>query len=961
LTVSLAGGKPHIQGKLTIAELFLEDIGINQRLAVPVSVPARAKPETSEQPASEASATVVDAPVIANPETPASADNQSIFDREPLNFTGLQQFNLDLDISINQITGADFSIDKLAGQVKLTDGALRIPPMRVTFDGGAADLELAVDTRKALSMALKVTADDLLLAGVVPHLQPEMQIQGKARLHIDIKSKGRSVHELVSGLAGEASLVLDNARLPRRYLDYLSADGSEPSAASDAYTMLEIDGTVAVKFGSEVEIIAEAVHLRTDDGSYDLSLGKLKLQQNLALYLKTGELWIDNLSVADLHAEIIVTEAEQDHGLPEDAPPDHDWHEFDWQIDDLPFVLVETMQLSNISLVYTEGDQRDRFSLSSLVLDNDNAEEPMTLNAAGLVNERSLKLEGTVGTPAQPRSKNQVYPINYTLSSGTVDVPPDKPVIRFNGSVDRSLPGGGLIKGSFEVAVAELVSIFNQEKTADKLGHLQGSLEFADVDGRWGIKKLKLTSTGTNLYQLNFEGTVDTSDKFDLRTQIEVPDPAAFGAQLGIDLTGYAAYKGEGVLTGNRQRFDYKGSASIGRTENELTLAMSLVAGKPFIQGRSITPVLYLPDFGINKPLAVPEDVPETAPKTANRVHSEKAKHELAPVVDASVTEDAGTSEPPEAETSAPVTADSLIVFAREPLDFSGLQVFNLDLDILIDEIIGVDYTIDKLAGRIKLTDGVLHISPMRLTFEGGVTDLDFLLDSRNTPSVTLKVTADDLVLGKMIADVQKEVPVTGKAHLNIDITSNGHSPHELASDLSGEVSFSLENARLPTIYVEFLSADVFGLFARMITFEDSYTTLNCVMTGFDIDQGVMTSKLLFADGPQLAIEGTATIDLGQETIDMELLPKKKKSFYSSISAVKVTGPLADPNVETSSSKAVAVTVGAAVLVPQIIIPVFLIEQLWKRVFSSDDDSGCANFIAAHEVKQQKAAQEKAE
>ena len=166
----------------------------------------------------------------------------------------------------------------------------------------------------------------------------------------------------------------------------------------------------------------------------------------------------------------------------------------------------------------------------------------------------------------------------------------------------------------------------------------------------------------------------------------------------------------------------------------------------------------------------------------------------------------------------------SLIIFAREPLDFSGLQNFNLDLEILIDDIIGVDYTIDKLDGRIKLTDGVLHISPMRLTFEGGTTDLDLLLDSRNTPSVTLKVTADDLVLGKMISELQEEVPVTGKAHLNVDITSKGHSPHELASDLSGEVSFSLENARLPTIYVEFLSADVFGLFTRMVTFEDSYT-----------------------------------------------------------------------------------------------------------------------------------------
>ena len=132
-------------------------------------------------------------------------------------------------------------------------------------------------------------------------------------------------------------------------------------------------------------------------------------------------------------------------------------------------------------------------------------------------------------------------------------------------------------------------------------------------------------------------------------------------------------------------------------------------------------------------------------------------------------------------------------------------------------------------------------------------------------------------------------------------------------------------------------------------------------MTGFDIDQGVMTSNLLFADGPRLAIEGTATVDLGQETIDMELSPEQKKRFVSNLSAIKVTGPLADPTVETSSTQAVAATVGAAVIVPQIVIPVFLIEQLWKRVFTSDSDAGCADFIAEHEAKQQEAAQEKAE
>jgi uncharacterized protein involved in outer membrane biogenesis len=1034
LTALLTGSKPNIQGKLTVAELYLADIGIDQRLSMPVDAPIKASPDESEPAGPEALALVTDTPVKASPDesesaepealspvidtpvkassddsepagpealapvtdtpvkassdesepagpealapvtdtpikassddseqaepealtsetdtsiksssdtsktpttatpAPAPGDSLPIFDREPMDLTGLQKFNLDLELSIDQITGADFSIDKLVGRVKLADGVLRVAPMRASFEGGSADLELAVDSRNTPSVTLKVTADDLLLAGVVPHAQPELQLHGKANLHIDITSKGRSVHDLVSALSGDVNLSLENVNLPRQYVEYLTADGVETPVASDAYTTLEIDGAVALKFGSEVEFSAETLHLRTNDGSYDLSLGKMNLQQSLLPLLETGDFSIHRLNIADMHVEIVESDTAADD------PSDHDWHEFDFRVDDVPLVIIEKMQLSNLSLVYTTGDEQDTASLSSLVLDNESSEEPLTLSAAGMVNARTLKLEGSLGTPAEPRGKNQVYPVDYSLSSGTADTPPHQPVINFNGYIDRTQPGGAVIEGRFDVAVSELVSIFNQQIATDKLGHLQGSVNFSEVDGRWGIKKLDLASTGSDLYQLKLDGEADNSGKFELHSQLDVPDPAAFGAQLGLDFTGYAAYQGRAVITGNRSGFDYKGHWNLGRTENDTTLVISLVEGKPTIEGRFVIPDLYLPDIGINQRFTVDADA--DAQEKANPHHREDEK----------------------SEAQTPATAESLIVFPREPLDFSGLQHFNLDLEILIDDIIGVDYKIDKLDGRIKLTDGVLHISPMRMTFEGGTTDLDFLLDTRSTPSFTLKVLADDLELGRSIAEVQDVVPVEGKAHLNVDISGKGHSPHEMATDLSGEVSFSLENAKIPKVYIEFLSVDVMGWMARMVTFEDSYSTLHCTMTSFDIDQGVAKSKFLFADGPQLSIKGDATLDLGQETIDMTLFPTQKKRVTSSTSTVKITGALADPDVDTSTSKAgTAAVVGAAVLVPQVVVPVFLIEQLWKRVFSSDKGTGCADFIAEHAAQQQEEATQQQE
>jgi uncharacterized protein involved in outer membrane biogenesis len=931
LTATLGGRKPQVKGELKIAELYLADIGIDQRLSLPVRASLKTGLATGEQSDSETSKSEIDTSVTAKPDVnanaksetsaPASDDGQPLLDREPLDLSALQRVNLDLQVSIDQLTGADFSIDKVVSSINLNDSVLKISPLWVTLEGGKADINFAVDARNTPSVSLKVKGDDLRLGEVVPHTSPEFQLGGNAGLHIDIKSKGKSLHDLVSALSGDIKLDLDDVRLPRQYLEDISADDLELAAASDAYTLLEMDAAVSLKFGKEVALTAESVRVSTDDGSYDIKLGKLDMRPDLASYLEKGSLWFHKVNIADLHAEITDIETGE-----EPDPTEYDWHEFDWRVTHWPFILIEEMQFSNLSLIYTQDDEQDTYKLDSLVLDNDNSEEPMLFSAVGAVNAETLKLEGTVGTPEQPRGRNQAYPFDAALSHGNADAAPDAPVIKLVGKVDRTRPDTSLMQASIDVAVDELVATVIGERTADRMGHLQGNVTVADSDGRWGIRKLNLNSTDTDLYKLQLESVVDDSDTLDVRSVSEVPDPAAFGAQLGIDLTGVARYTGKGSITGTRTSLTYQTHETIGRIQSETTLSVTLVDGKPLFKGKFVIPNLYLTDIGLSGYLGVDPSAPETA---ANPHADEQAK--------------------PEEPSTA--VADRQVIFSREPLDFSALQHLNLDVEFLIEDITGVDFSVEKLDGRIRLTDGVLRLSPLRMTFESGSTNLEFELDTRNTPSIILKVTADDLLLADLMARLQEEVPVKGKAHLKVDLTSSGHSPHELASDLSGKMSFSLENARVPKKYVEFLTADLFGFLFRSVTFEDSYATLHCVLTGLEVDQGVATTVLLFGEGNRLAVDGNATVDLGQETIDLVLLPKAKKRIGLDYSSITVKGPLLDPDVETTGTGAhTAAAVGGVLLIPKIIIPVFLVEQVW-RFFSSDKDTGCSDYIEDHQVE----------
>jgi hypothetical protein len=126
-------------------------------------------------------------------------------------------------------------------------------------------------------------------------------------------------------------------------------------------------------------------------------------------------------------------------------------------------------------------------------------------------------------------------------------------------------------------------------------------------------------------------------------------------------------------------------------------------------------------------------------------------------------------------------------------------------------------------------------------------------------------------------------------------------------------------------------------------------------MAGFDIKDGVATSNLLAADGPSLTVAGTAILDFGDETMDMTLLPKQRKSLFSELSPVHIKGPMRDPRVTALPVKSAVTSLGTLALVPtlpMVAIPAILGEKLWSSLNDHvRHDGGCVK-LAKKIVKQ---------
>ena len=524
----------------------------------------------------------------------------------------------------------------------------------------------------------------------------------------------------------------------------------------------------------------------------------------------------------------------------------------------------------------------------------------------------NLKLPELGEFRARARIRGRVPDISIESLMLTVG-PPNQPVLRADGSVRTGFrQRSSMLDIGIDVGTARLIAALSgKSPTASSLGRLKGAMTVSDTDGSWGVDKFTLVSTRTSLFQFKASGALGdlvNRDQGRIRTMLEVDDVPALGRALGVDLTGVSPYRGRGLLEIHRGHLNYEASNTVGRTTSRTRLTGSLNGNRPRLKGRVDIPVFNLADFGMGK-------------------HAQGHRAD---------------------GVTANVAGNSYII-SRRTLDLRALQDFDLDLTVAVESVAGMNFSLKRLDARLNLQDAVLRVSPVRLVFQGGPSTLDLEINARAKPVFNLKVSGDDLLLGPLLAQIQNDVPVKGYVNLLVDISGRGASPHEMAASLDGKFSFGLEDAKVPRKYVEFLAVDVFGWVINTATHRDPYAKLDCVMAGFDIKDGVAASTLLAAEGPRLSATGAATFDLKDETMDITLLPKQRKTWFSELAPVHIKGPWRDPEVKALPIKSAVTSLGPLVLtpaMPMVAIPAILGERLWTTLHEHGKrEGGCTKLV----------------
>jgi AsmA family protein len=138
-------------------------------------------------------------------------------------------------------------------------------------------------------------------------------------------------------------------------------------------------------------------------------------------------------------------------------------------------------------------------------------------------------------------------------------------------------------------------------------------------------------------------------------------------------------------------------------------------------------------------------------------------------------------------------------------------------------------------------------------------------------------------------------------------LTGRGNSVHAAASNASGTFTAVVPSGGMRHSLAEWTGVDVLTALSLNLSGDNSNTNLRCAVASFDARQGVLTSQQVLIDTDPVRVEGGGTINMRDETLDMQLQGKPKNFQIVRLRApITVKGPWQHPALGIKAGSAVA-------------------------------------------------------
>ena len=148
-----------------------------------------------------------------------------VFPDTPLPLKVLTQVDAEIELKAKQLLLPLFFLSDITAHMVLEDGHLTVAPLKLVVGGGALnghfDLQVQGNTAQ-VATALKI--DRYELGSMLKKMEINDSIQGNMDMELDLKSRGNSIAELMSGLNGKTLMVMGGGSINPKAIKLLGTD-----------------------------------------------------------------------------------------------------------------------------------------------------------------------------------------------------------------------------------------------------------------------------------------------------------------------------------------------------------------------------------------------------------------------------------------------------------------------------------------------------------------------------------------------------------------------------------------------------------------------------------------------------------------------------------------------------------------------------------------------------------------
>jgi len=217
-------------------------------------------------------------------------------------------------------------------------------------------------------------------------------------------------------------------------------------------------------------------------------------------------------------------------------------------------------------------------------------------------------------------------------------------------------------------------------------------------------------------------------------------------------------------------------------------------------------------------------------------------------------------------------------------------------------------------------------------------------MDGQKEPiagDVALRVK--DLDLPQFFPTIKEGQDSIGDINGLIELTGRGDSVGELLGSSNGKIGVYLDGGKISKFMMELVAMDVWGVARVKLAKDNSTVDIRCAIGDFAVKDGLMTTNAFVFDTQVVNVEGTGSVNLKSEQMDLTLNPHPKDRSVASLnSPLYIKGTFGQPKVAPDWKKIGVRGVGAVAM--GILSPFLAVLPLMQE--GKDKESPCQELIA---------------